>query len=90
MVVFCPENGPLFNYDRTNLNYDRLNLCGLPSALPIETVIMAKRTVAMAKNSRKRGKSPFLRLKNMINICLLSGAFWGFEKKFCTIRSLEN
>ena len=21
----------------------------------------------------------------MINICLLSGAFWGFEKKFCTI-----
>ncbi|WP_208642457.1 hypothetical protein, partial [Parabacteroides acidifaciens] len=69
------KDGPLFNYDRANRHYDRPNLREVPSALHISTVVMAKRTVVMAGNAQKSGKSPFLRSKKAINICFVSDAF---------------
>ena len=74
-MLFCPENGPLSNYDRPNRHYDRSNLREVPSALHISTVAVAKRTVAMAENIQKRGKSPFLTAEKWINICLVSEVF---------------
>ena len=73
--LFCPENGPLSDYDRSNRHYDRPNLRELPSALHIKTVVMAKRTVAIAKNTPKRGKRTFLRPKKWINIYYISDVF---------------
>ena len=80
--LFCPENGPLFNYDRSNRHYDRPNLRELPSALHISTVVMAKRTVVIAGNAQKRGKSPFLRSKKRINICFVSDVSWSRKIRF--------
>ncbi|WP_233547621.1 hypothetical protein, partial [Parabacteroides sp. AF17-28] len=62
--------------DRPNRHYDRPNLRELPSTLHISTVIMAKRTVVMAENIQKSGKSPFLSSKKWINICFVSDVFW--------------
>mgnify|MGYP005871096019 FL=1 len=74
-MLFCLEDGPLFNYDRPNRHYDRANLREVPSALHISTVVMAKRTVVIVENAQKRGKSPFLRSKKRINICFVSDVF---------------
>ena len=56
-MLFCPKDGPLSNYDRPNLHYDRANLREVPSALHISTVVMAKRTVVIVENARKSRKS---------------------------------
>ena len=74
-MLFCPKDGPLSNYDRPNRHYDRANLREVPSALPISTVVMAKRTVVMAENTQKSGKSPFWAAKKRINIYLISDLF---------------
>ena len=74
-MLFCLENGPLFNYDRPNRHYDRPNLREVPSALHISTVVMAKRTVVNVGNALKRWKSTFLRSKKWINICFVSDVF---------------
>ena len=74
-MLFCPYDGPLFNYDRPNRHYDRANLREVPSALHISTVAMAKRTVIIAENTRKSRKSSFLRSKKRINICFVSDVF---------------
>ena len=75
-MLFCPKDGPLFNYDRPNRHYDRPNLREVPSALHISTVAMAKKTVVIAGNALKSGKSPFLSSKKWINICFVSDVFW--------------
>ena len=81
-MLFCPKDGPLFNYDRPNRHYDRANLREVPSALHISTVVMAKRTVVIAGNAQKRGKSPFLRSKKWINICLVADLFFAGKIRF--------
>ena len=81
-MLFCPKDGPLFNYDRPNRHYDRANLREVPSALHISTVVMAKRTVVIAENTPKRGKSPFLTSENRVNICFVSDAFRARKMRF--------
>ena len=73
--LFFGKLAALFHCDRPNYYYDRPNLREVPSALHIRTVVMAKRTVIIAVNTQKRRKSPFLRSKKRINICLVSDAF---------------
>ena len=75
-MLFCLKDGPLSNYDRPNRHYDRPNLREVPSALHISTVIIAKRTVVIVENARKRRKRPFLRSKKRINICFVSDVSW--------------
>ena len=74
-MLFCPKDGPLFNYDRPNRHYDRPNLREVPSALHISTVVMAKRTVVIVENAQKRGKSPFLTVEKWVNVYLLLALF---------------
>ena len=74
-MLFCPKDGPLFNYDRPNRHYDRPNLREVPSALHISTVTMAKRTVVIVENAQKRGKSPFLTAEKWVNVYLLLALF---------------
>ena len=81
-MLFCPYDGPLSNYDRPNRHYDRANLREVPSALPISTVTMAKRTVVIVENAPKRGKSSFLRSKKWINICSVLDAFRVRKRSF--------